>query len=72
MGRHAGIQRESSVGAYSPMRNCQGPCRRRRSHTQFTGANTMCNRCVLRAPIGGAPSAEPKAQGNTVNTHDNS
>ncbi len=72
MGRHLGIQNERPVGAYSPMRNCTGPCRKRRSHMQFTGANTMCNRCVLRTPIGGATSAEQKAQGNTVNTHDNS
>jgi hypothetical protein len=50
MGRHAGIQRESSAGAYSPMRNCKGPCRTRRSHTQFTGTNTMCNQCVRRTP----------------------
>jgi len=52
MGRHAGIQRESPVGAYSPMRNCKGPCRKRRSHMQFTGANTMCNQCVRRTPKG--------------------
>jgi len=54
MGRHAAIQRESPVGVYSPMRNCQGPCRKRRSHMQFTGANTMCNQCVRRAPAGKA------------------
>jgi len=50
MGRHAAIQRESPVGAYSPMRNCQGPCRRRRSHMQFTGTSTVCIRCARRTP----------------------
>lgn len=50
MGRHAAIQKESPVGAWSPQRNCKGPCRRRRSHTQFTGANELCNQCVRRTP----------------------
>jgi hypothetical protein len=52
MGQHAAIQKESPAGAYSPQRNCKGRCRKRRSHTQFTGANAMCNQCVLRAPKG--------------------
>jgi hypothetical protein len=50
MGQHAALKNESPVGAWSPQRNCVGPCRKRRSHTQFTGANTMCNQCVLRTP----------------------
>ncbi len=35
---------------YSPMRICTGPCRKRKSITQFTGASALCNQCVLRAP----------------------
>ena len=50
MRRHATIQKESPVGTYSPQRNCKGPCRKRRSFTQFTGTNVMCNQCVLRTP----------------------
>jgi len=72
VGRHLGIQRESSVGAYSPMRNCTGPCRKRRSHMQFTGANTMCNQCVRRTPGAQGAIASQEGQGISVNVHDNS
>lgn len=50
MGRHAAIQKESIAGTYTPQRNCKGPCRKRRSHMQFTGANELCNQCVRRTP----------------------
>lgn len=50
--RHEAIRNESIAGAYTPQKNCTGPCRKRRSHMQFTGANTMCNQCVRRAPKG--------------------
>lgn len=72
MGRHAGIQRESSVGAYSPMRNCTGPCRKRRSHMQFTGANTMCNQRVRRTPRAHSAITSQEGQGISVNVLDNS
>jgi len=72
MGRHLGIQNERPVGAYSPMRNCQGPCRKRRSHMQFTGANTMCNQCVRRSPSTQGAATLQEGQGISVNTHDNS
>ncbi|XYJ11786.1 hypothetical protein ACSUZJ_07295 [Telluria sp. B2] len=49
---HETIKNESCAGAYTPQRNCTGPCRRRRSLGQFTGANTMCNQCVRRTPKG--------------------
>lgn len=45
---HRAIQRESSVGGYSPMRHCKGECKRRRSITQFAGASQICMRCVRR------------------------
>lgn len=34
----------------STMRVCAGPCKRRRSFTQFDDASAVCRRCVLRAP----------------------
>lgn len=39
-----------ATATYSPMRTCAGPCRKRKSITQFTGASPMCNQCVRRAP----------------------
>jgi hypothetical protein len=47
---HLAIQRESGVGAYSPMRMCAGPCKRRRSTGQFKGAALLCQICARRAP----------------------
>lgn len=51
MDRHHVLQSESCPGAYSPQRNCTGPCRKRKSHTQFDAHNTACRQCVRRAPI---------------------
>jgi hypothetical protein len=46
--KHLAIQRESHVGAYTPMRNCTGECKKRKSFLQFTGTSTVCIRCVRR------------------------
>lgn len=50
MNAHQALQTESQAGLYSPQRNCSGPCRKRKSHTQFTSGSTMCNQCTRRAP----------------------
>lgn len=47
--RHLAIQRESCVGAYTPMRYCTGGCKKRRSIRQFVVASTVCIRCARRA-----------------------
>ena len=47
--RHLAIQKESCVGAYSPMRYCTGGCKKRKSIGQFVGLSTVCIRCVRRA-----------------------
>jgi hypothetical protein len=47
--QHRAIQRESSVGGYSPMRHCKGECKRRRSITQFAGDSLICLRCARRS-----------------------
>lgn len=44
------LRQRISPGIYSPRRRCTGPCGVMRSITQFTGASTMCKRCVRRAP----------------------
>lgn len=46
--QHRAINKESNAGYYSPMRNCTGSCKRRRSITQFIGDSTMCIRCTRR------------------------
>ena len=47
---HLAIQRESCAGAYSPMRKCAGPCKKRRSTGQFKGSALLCQICARRAP----------------------
>jgi hypothetical protein len=47
--QHQAIRTESVSGAYSPMRHCQGACKRRRSITQFAAGSDICIRCVNRA-----------------------
>ena len=59
--QHLAIQRESCAGAYTPMRNCKGECRKRKSHFQFTGTSTVCIRCVRRAPAATAHLAAMEA-----------
>jgi hypothetical protein len=46
---HLAIKKETSAGAYQPMRKCTGACNRRRSLGQFVGQSTVCIRCVRRA-----------------------
>lgn len=53
MNRHLALQTESRAGLYSPQRNCAGPCKKRKSYTQFSGKSTVCIRCVRRAPTQG-------------------
>lgn len=48
MDAHYRIQRESAVCVATPMRNCQGECRKRRSHTQFAPGSSVCMRCARR------------------------
>lgn len=48
MNEHLALQAEGPAGLYSPQRNCAGPCRKRRSHMQFTGNSTLCNQCTRR------------------------
>lgn len=48
MERHRVHQAESNPGGYTPMRKCTGPCKVRRSITQFDGASTACRQCVRR------------------------
>jgi hypothetical protein len=47
--QHRAIQREPSVGGYSPMRHCKGECKRRRSIAQFAGDSLPCLRCARRS-----------------------
>ncbi len=46
--QHLAIQRETCVGAYTPMRQCKGECKKRKSIGQFLGASTLCIRCARR------------------------
>lgn len=50
MQRRAERQDKPSPAYYSAMRLCTGPCRKRKSITQFTGASPMCNQCARRTP----------------------
>jgi hypothetical protein len=50
MAAHLALRTESSAGLYTPQRNCAGPCRKRKSHTQFATGSAMCNQCTRRAP----------------------
>lgn len=36
--------------AASAMRKCEGPCKKRKSVGQFTGASTLCLQCARRTP----------------------
>jgi hypothetical protein len=50
MSEHLALRTESCAGLYTPQRNCAGPCRKRKSHTQFTSGSTTCIQCTRRAP----------------------
>lgn len=50
MRMHHAIKNESVSGSFTAMRACAGPCKRRRSLTQFAAGSTLCLRCAKRAP----------------------
>jgi hypothetical protein len=39
-----------SPAVYSRQIVCTGPCKKRKSFTQFSGASTMCKQCMRRKP----------------------
>lgn len=43
------VAKSTMKGMYYTTRQCQEPCKKRRSGTQFDGDSNVCKQCVRRA-----------------------